>query len=111
MPNTELQKYKYFSALATPALNYFTVSKLKSNFKSRSALGAASFRRHLVINSYICFFICKRATPCREERTRPDKNTNLTFLPHGQTALGITLLLHDCHTWLRHFRFNTFASF
>ena len=40
MPNTELQKYKYFSALATPALNYFTVSKLKSNFKSRSALGA-----------------------------------------------------------------------
>lgn len=45
MPNTELQKYKYFSALATPALNYFTVSKLKSNFKSRYALGAAAFRR------------------------------------------------------------------
>ena len=35
-----MQKYKYFSALATPALNYFTVSKLKSNFKSRAALGA-----------------------------------------------------------------------
>lgn len=45
MPNTELQKYKYFSALATPALNYFTVSKLKSNFKSRAALGGASFCR------------------------------------------------------------------
>lgn len=45
MPNTELQKYKYFSALATSALNYFTVSKLKSNFKSRYALGAAAFRR------------------------------------------------------------------
>lgn len=70
--NTELQKYKYFSALATPALNYFTVSKLKSNFKSRSVLGGAAFCCHLVIKSYIRFFICKRATPCREERARPD---------------------------------------